>query len=167
MEARGHGRVVADTGINREAAGVGLRQEEREKIRPVETTAGRQGRNERDCIDRRRTGSHVKEYVVERGIITDAESAANDRLVIPEKSLQNPRSPGKPHDWAEVVKVFRNVWNCVLAQQQGRIPKWIGTGLLCHGPVVQQINRLLEPFPTQPQVKSQVVLHLPIILKVK
>src|SRR5437588_362873 len=101
--------------------------------------------------------SYVKEDVVEGGIVSDAIATANHRLILAQNALKDARSPRESNVGSKVIQILRNGGNLGDIRRERRIPEWNGKSLIRDGYIMQQIDRLLIPFPTQPQVEGQVV----------
>src|SRR5262249_30003688 len=96
----------------------------------------------------------VQEHVVEGGIVSDSESAADHGLILTHELPKHAWSPSETHNRAEIVEVLRDMRDRSAAQRQGRVPEWTRSRLLSDSLVVQQVDGLLEPLPSQSEVEG-------------
>src|SRR5262249_24998722 len=118
-------------------------------------------------IDKRSPAAHVCSHVVVLVFVGNAEAAANDSLVFAQETLEYSRCPGKTHNRTKVMELIRHLPHRGSAQRKRSIPERVGTGLLGHGKIVQEIHSLAIPFPAQAEVQSQIVFYAPVVLEIE
>ena len=161
VEIRAHARLVARARI--------LATRDKAQVSRLYPRAGGICGNadvvDRSRVDYWRRRSHVQKDIVVRGVIRHAIAAADDCLILSDQLLQDARRPGKAKVRPVVIEVFRNVRDFRDVGGQTGGPETFGHVL--NSDVMQEIDRLLVPFPAQAEVECEVALYPPVVLPVE
>src|SRR5581483_10306901 len=139
------------------------------QIGGLHARAGKSGRHtnikERSRVDLGGRRGNVQVDVVVGRIIGNAVAAANDSLVLAYEPLEDARRPGKADVRSEIVQVFGDVRNFRDIRRQTGLPEPVSDVL--NRDVMQEIDRLLVPFPTKTQIQGEIGPNAPVVLPVE